>query len=591
MPFPYLRITAIGHFPFLIRFPCSFMRIKNINKIRYNQENDSYFDDLKKFTLISALTFFAVVALVPIIWIIIDSMIHNGHLSLESYVGILAEDRQINLFSNSMILALGTAFFSLVIGLPLAFLIERTDLYLNRYFKYLYFIPLIIPPHVNAIAWIYLLGAKGRLNLLMEKLFLLKEPFFSIYGIKGAILVLTLSYFPIITILTISGLSSVDRRMEEAGMLICNHFHVLRKITFPLIMPNIIAGTILVVIFSISDYGVPLLRLNTYPVEIFARFSAFYDSKGAVALSLPLITVIFVLTGLQHWYMNNRPYITIGTDIKKTPVFNLKSWKIPASGFAMFIILLSVILPISALITESGSVIAYKTAFKTAWGQILNSFVLSLAAASSATILGFFISYALEKTEWPGRNLADYLCFIPFAIPASLLGIGLIRVWNRPSTGLIYTSFIIVIFAYIARFSLFSIRSVSANLRQINTNLEEAAVISDASWMMRLFKILIPLARPGLMAGWIITFIFCMGELGVILLVVPPGKETLSIRIYTLMHYGAGNLVACLCLILIFITLIPVSILVYCSSNDRIKQSYKKIWHNNSSQRSLPDNK
>ncbi|MCP4112554.1 MAG: iron ABC transporter permease [Desulfobacteraceae bacterium] len=540
---------------------------------------------MKKFTLISALTVFAVVALVPVVWIIIDSLIHNGHLSLESYTGILAEDRQITLFSNSIILALGTAFFSLVIGLPLAFLVERTDLYLNRYFKYLYFIPLIIPPHVNAIAWIYLLGTKGHLNLLMEKIFLLKEPFFSIYGIKGATLVLTLSYFPIITMLSISGLNSVDRRMEEAGMLICNRFHVLIKITFPLIMPNIIAGTILVVIFSISDYGVPsLLRLNTYPVEIFARFSAFYDSKGAVALSLPLIIVIFVLTGLQHWYMKNRPYITIGTDIKKNPVLNLKNWKIPASGFVIFIILLSIIIPISALVTESGSIVAYKTAFKTAWGQILNSFVLSLAAASSATVLGFFISYTLEKTEWPGRNLTDYLCFIPFAIPASILGIGLIKVWNRPSTGLIYTSFIIIIFAYTARFSVFSIRSVSANLRQINTNMEEAAIISDGSWIMRLLKILIPLARPGLTAGWVITFIFCMGELGVTLLVVPPGKETLSVRIYSLMHYGAGNLVACLCLILIIITLIPVSILVYFNSNnDRIKKSYKKIWRNHSS--------
>ncbi len=525
---------------------------------------------MKKFTLTSSVIVFAVVALIPAIWVIADSLVHNSGLSLESYKGILAEKRQTDLFANSITLASGTVFFSLIIGAPLGFLIARTNLYFKKYINCLYIIPLIIPPHVNAIAWIYLLGTKGRLNLILEKLFLSDSPFFNIYGIKGSVFVLTLSYFPIITILTISGLSSADRGLEEAATVICGRFHALRKITFPLAMPNIITGTIFVFIFSISNYGVPsLLRINTYPVEIFARFSAFYDSKGAVALSLPLLFIVFVLAGFQHRYMKNRSYITVGTHTKTNIPINLKAWKIPGAGFAMLIIFVSVALPIFTLITESGSVMAYKTAFKTAHRQILNTLVLSLGGATSVTVLGFFVSYAIEKTKFPGRRLMDYLSFIPFAMPASIMGIGLIRVWNRPATDMIYTSFIIVIFAYTARFSLFGIRTVSANLRQVNQNLEEAAIISDASWRARLFNILIPLTKPGLLAGWIITFIFCMGELGVTLLVVPPGTETLSVRIYTLMHYGAGNLVACLCLILIFITLIPLSCLGYFNPGKR----------------------
>ncbi len=106
------------------------------------------------------------------------------------------------------------------------------------------FIPLIIPPHVNAVAWIHLLGTKGWVNLMTEKLFSAGGPLFSIYGMKGAVLLLSLSYFPIVTILTMSGLSAADRRLEEAGRLITTDFHVLRKVTLPLIM-----------IYTVMHYG------------------------------------------------------------------------------------------------------------------------------------------------------------------------------------------------------------------------------------------------------------------------------------------------------------------------------------------------
>ncbi len=517
---------------------------------------------MKKFTLISALLIFALIALVPVIWIIADSLIHKGSFSLESYKDVLADDRQIMLFANSLTLASGTAFFSLMIGVPAAILISRTDLYFKRCLRYLIFVPLIIPPHVNAIAWSYLLGTKGRINMIAEGLFSLDSPLFSIYGTEGAVLVLTLSYFPIVTILTMSGLSSADRGLEEAGTLVSSDFHILRKITLPLILPNIIAGTILVAIFSISNYGVPsLLRVNTYPVEIFARFSAFYDAKGAVALSLPLMIVTFTLLIFQHRCMKGRAYITVGSNTKMPRPFSLSCWRVPCTGFVIFVILLSAVFPISALIAESGSLAAYKVAFETAYPQMLTSFALSATAATLTVILSFFISYISEKTEWRGRHLTDFLSFMPFAMPGAILGIGLISVWNRPSADFIYESSVIVIFAYIARFSPFALKAVSTNLRQIHPHLEEAAVLSGASWIRQVISILIPLTKPGLVAGWIIAFIFCMGELGTTLLVVPPGKTTLSVRIYTVMHYGAGNLTACLCLILIVITLIPVILL------------------------------
>ena len=399
---------------------------------------------------------------------------------------------------------------------------------------------------------------------MIGNLFSLNDSFFNIYGMRGAILVLTLSYFPVITILTISGLTATNRELEEAGAIVSSDFYVLIKITIPLILPNIMGGTILVLIFSVLNYGVPsLLRLNTYPVEIFARFSAFYDVKGAVALSLPLMLLTFILTGFHYHCMKDRPYITVGSDTKTPHPFNLGSLRIPGFGFLTVIILLSAVFPIVTLMIESGSLKAYQVAFKTAYPQIVTSFVLSAAAATFTVMLAFFISYTSEKTDWKGRHLTDFLSFIPFAVPGAILGIGMIRIWNRPAADFIYESSGVVIFAYIARFSPFAVKAISANLRQIHPHLEEAAVLSDASWIKQIVRIVMPLAKPGIIAGWVITFIFCMGELSATLLVVPPGETTLSVRIYTVMHYGAGNLVACLCLMLIVVTLIPILFLRY----------------------------
>lgn len=515
---------------------------------------------MKKFILITALILFGVIALAPVLRIVASSFIHQGSFSLESYRGLLTDERQISLFINSLTIAAGTSFFSLIIGVPAGFLLSRTDLCFRKYLRYLCLVPLIIPPYIHAVVWIFLLGTKGRISLLAEKLFSPGDSsLFSIYGISGAVLVLTLSYFPVVTVLTISGLNSMSRELEEAGSLAGTDFYVLRKITLPLILPNITGGAVLVMIFSLLNYGVPsLLRVNTYPVEIFARFSAFYDSKGAAGLSLPLMAVMFMLTALQYYAMKDRPYITVRGGTKPPRPFRLGYFRIPATGFVIAVILLSAVFPVFTLIIESGSLAAYKAAFKTAYPQIFASLGLSAGAATFSAVLAFFISYTSEKTQWKGRQLTDFLVFLPFAVPGALLGTGMIALWNRPGTDFIYESGLIVIFVYIARFSPFAVKAVSANLRQIHPHLEEAAALSGASWIKQAAHILIPLTKPGLAAGWIITFIFCMGELGATLMVVPPGKTTLSVRIYTVMHYGAGNLVACLCLILIAVTLIPV---------------------------------
>jgi iron(III) transport system permease protein len=508
---------------------------------------------------ITSILLFITIVLLPLIFMFGGTIINAGNISIESYKTLFMDARQLGLLKNSLYLAVGTSFLAIIIGVPLGFLIARTDIYFIKYFKYLYLAPLLIPPYMNAIVWISLLGQKGIANQFCMTLFSLQEPIFTIYGINGSIWVLALSYFPLITLLTITGLSSMDHKLEEAGRLTRTEIGVLRGITFPLMIPYILSGAIFVFIFALSNYGVPsLLRVNTYPIEIFAQFSAYYDNNSATVLSLPIVVITILLILWQRKFMKEKSYVTLENSSTRARTISMGKGKGIISVYPFIIIFLSVITPLFVLLINSGSLTAYVKAFQTASSQIIGSFILAFTAATLMVILGFFIAYVIERTKIRGRAFIDILTFIPFAVPATVLGIGLIKVWNRPAVEIIYGSSLIIIFGYVSRFIPFVVRAISANLKQMNKNLEEAALLADVGWLKRVFKISLPLLAPGLLAGWAIAFVFCMGELGTTLLVIPPGEATLPIRIYTLMHYGANQLVSALGVILIAITIIPV---------------------------------
>ena len=153
------------------------------------------------------------------------------------------------------------------------------------------------------------------------------------------------------------------------------------------------------------------------------------------------------------------------------------------------------------------------------------------------------------------RRVLDILTFLPLAFPSFLVGIGLIHFWNRPSTGIIYSTSGILILACIVRFVPFGVRIIESARRQISSGIFEAASFCRQNAAARWMALDFPLMRQGIMVSLSILFIFSSGELGATLLVIPPGMNTLSLKIYTIMHYGAGPMVAATALILVGINL------------------------------------
>ena len=321
---------------------------------------------MKTFVLVSARILFWGIAVLPVVFVVGDSLIHDGRLSLESYRGVLAEERQRRLLGNSLELAVKTTLLGLMAGVPAAFFLQRGRVFTERFLRVGYLAPLILPPHVHVVAWVALCGNTGLLNRLLQTVFSLEEPFFSIYTLNGAAWVLGLTYFPIITLFTLAGLASVDPRLEEAGRLGGSRLRVFFRITLPLVLPYVLGGAILVFILAVSNYGVPsLLRVHTYPVEIMVSYGAFYDPKAAVALSFPVLVVILGLVLAYQLTAGKKPFVTVGTHFRQRNSSASNSWRLVGTTFVLSLILVSTAVPVVALVMESGSFAAWAKALKT----------------------------------------------------------------------------------------------------------------------------------------------------------------------------------------------------------------------------------
>lgn len=503
----------------------------------------------------SVAVLFLGLAVVPMILMFEQSLVVDHRFSLQRYQTLFFDGRIISLFTKSVVMALGATILSLMVGLPLAYSLVRTEFFARKLASVFYLIPLFIPPHIHALAWIYFFGEKGAAQLLLSKLFGLSTTTINLYTPAGTAFTLFLAYCPILVVVVMTGLGQIDRRLEEAASFHASPLTVWRKITLPLLAPYLIAGSIFVFILSFFNYGVPsMLRVMSFPVEILTRFSAFYDAGGAVALATPMVLLATLLLLLYKQLFVNKSVISIGGDSTHHRRDERLQNRL-APIYVWIYVLITVVLPLAVLFKEAGSIRIFLAAWRTSATEIITSFGLAIAAATLATIFAYLLGRALEGNTCR-KKLLDFLTLLPLAFPAPLFGIGFIHLWNRPATEVVYACSAILVLAYMARFLPFGTRIVSANLAQISPTTREAAYLYQSSACKRLWRIELPLVKRGLVMSWIVIFIFSMGELGATLLLVPPGSGTLSLKIYTLMHYGAGSLVAALSLILVLTSLL-----------------------------------
>jgi iron(III) transport system permease protein len=492
---------------------------------------------------------FMVVAILPLAYMLLTPLIDRPE---GLTIGNIFEIRHLSLAYNSLVMAAGTSLAALILGTGLAFFICRTDIPGRQWLDYMFIVPLLIPPYIHAIVWTHLSG------------FIQSYSGIDIHSLGGGIFILTLAYFPFVTMTTMAGLKSIDRSKEEAALMVYGPATMLRSITLPLCLPNMFCGAVFVFVFAIIDVSVPdILRVRVYPLEIFIQFSAFFDTWKATILSLPIVAITVVLIFIQRWTMGERSYVHVGGGEKEAICFELGRWRLFCGVLCACFVGMAVAVPIVTLLFKAGGIETYIKVLHSSLKPILSSFWVALVASILTTILGGGLGYLLQRSDDGTRRCIALLTIIPFAVPPTTMGIGLIGVWNRGAVGWVYGSMAIMVIAHMARFTPYAATIATTGVGQVSARLEEAARLAGAGFYSVLVTIVARLTRRHLVVSGFIVFILAFGELGTTLLVSPPGVETVPVKIYNLMHYGAEAMVSALCIILLTIIFIISSIFLW----------------------------
>lgn len=500
--------------------------------------------------LLAVVLAFTAIILSPIVVLFLEGLRSEAAgVSLSSLESLVLSSRQLSLIKNSLILAGGAAAFSLLIGVALAFLINRTDLRLKPWFVFAFILPLIMPPYMQATIWSKFFSSYANM------------PEF-IYSLPGGIYVYTISFFPFVFFLTLSGLISIDPTLEEASYMSNGFSRTIRGVTLPLVAPHITAGGILVFVFTIVNFeAADILRLKVYPMEIFINFSAFYDEKAATILSLPLIALTLFLIWGQMIYMKEKSYANFDISGRNTSLFNLEKFQAVALALPLGMVIISVVIPLALLTMGAGIIYNYSKLFEVFRDKILYSLYIAALSALIMTFLSLIMAYYLERARGLTRGFLNFITQVPFGIPSIVLGIGLIKVWNRPGLDWVYGTSIILVLGYITAYSPFVIRILMSKIKQIGPELEEVAIMAGKGWFIVFAKIIFTMSLPTLIVGFLAGFVLSLGNLGTSLLIVSPGKSTIPVNVYNLFHYGAEDMVFSLNLILIMMVIISIIIL------------------------------
>jgi iron(III) transport system permease protein len=490
-------------------------------------------------------TLIAIAGFAPIGVMAVESVRDNGHFSLNHYRELISAARFWPLFGNSIQLALATTTVCGLIAVPAGVLFAKSDLPLRSAFMWLLTVPFVLPPYFIALGWSRVVAHFGATS--SDWLF----------GFGGCVLVLSSVFLPITMLLTFASVANVDGRLEEAGRLAARWPTVLRRITLPLSAPGILFSLVLVFLLAIGELSVPsFLRYPTLPVLSFTQFAASYSFGAATAAAVPLAALAFLGVFIESALLQDRvfPFRSIGRGL----MISLRHWK---SLLALIVGLFSialVVLPLSALFVDAFSLSAMHEAMQRAGASLLRSVIYSVLAATILMTLGFLLA---QVTRDRAQGLANFLTLTLFAVPGTVLSIGLVRLWNSPMTWFIYTTPALLILGYTAQYCAVTTRLSLAGFFLIPKTLDEAARVTGASWARRLFRIFVPLSTRMLICAWLVAYILCLRDVPLALMTAPPGGEPLPARILTLMANGAPSLIASLCLIMTAASLIPMAIL------------------------------
>jgi len=482
--------------------------------------------------------------------------------------------------ANTLLVSGGAALLATLLGVSFAWIFERTDTWMRGVLQWISQLPIFIPPFVGAVAWALLAAPRsGVMNHLLAALDL--PGVLNVYSRWGMLIVIGLYLAPYVMMIVAAALRSMDPSLEEAAQ-VCGltPSQTMRRITIPLLTPAVLSGAVLSFTIAIGLFGTPVVlgwsrQILMLTSRIWIGAQEVPPNYGVMAvLSIYLLALSSFTTWLQRMLIGRRVYTTVSGKGFRPRVVELRGWRWATCALAALYVLATILAPIAILIAAALSRYTWSGSYSLStalgylqsddvWFTLQNSVVISVLSASIATLIGIVIAWIVVRTRLRGRGVLEYVVLLPISMPGIAFGVGMLLFWiNMPLS--IYGTTLIIVFAFVGRFTAYAVRSVSASLIQVHPELEESARVCGYGPLRTFTRITLPLIRASVVAAWLLLFSFFMTELSMVVILYTAQDRTFSVLSFEAWNVGDFSRLASYSLLQMAVGIVFMAILKTC---------------------------
>lgn len=490
-----------------------------------------------------------------------DSQSTDGGFSLDAWHDFFSSSTQLSAVWGSVKVSLLTVLLAGILGTGLAILLTRWNFPGQNIFHVLVLLPIALPPLMGVWSFKLLFGVGGRVPFAIQEWFGIPQKELWVQGLTGVLLVHTMTMHPYFYLSVRAAMRGFDSSLEEAAeSLGASKWFTWTGVILPMATPALVAAGLLTFMSSMSSYTAPLLFQYTDVMTqqiVTAKVSGDLRLASVIATVLAMMSILFL--GLVRIGEQRQKYQTQSKGGARRRQVPTVWWVkvvllVTAVPTSLFLILPLVMIFIWSITAKGGWLTSILPTRYTAewyssmlsdprlWAPVLNSILLSLVAVGFAILLGVGASYVISRLRFKGKMVLDIAVMLPWALPGTVVAINLITTFSRPSIfsggNVMVGTFWILAVAYFVRFNPLIFRSSNAVLAQIDPNLEDAAHSLGAGWWRTFFKIVLPLMKPGIMAGSLLAFVDGFGEFVASVLLYTPDWVPLSIAINNVNYQG-----------------------------------------------------
>ena len=536
----------------------------------------------QKWWFLIGVLFVSVFFVLPILRLFLLSFSSEDGVTLSNYTSVLQDRSTWKTIENTLYVVAGSSIIAIFLGILTAWVVAYTNIRQKRLIQLFIFLPFIIPSYITTLAWTQFMSKNGFFATFLSMLPGTLEPL-NMYSLHGIIIVMGLSHYPLVYLLTVGVLRKIPRDLEYAARVSgSSKWQAFKTVTLPLALPGIASGGFLAFIASLDNFGIPAFlgipgNIRVLSTYIYEQIVGLGPNAFERAATLSVILGVIALTGTFFQWLLLKKSKNIETAVEdKEPRFLFTKRKRLLMELLLWSFLLATtMIPLISMLTAS-LIKAYGLPFvpenislknyqfvllenQKAITSLRNSANLAIITTVFCLVIGTGIAYFRTKKPSIMTKGLEMIIGIPYALPGTVLALAMIFAWMEPIPGWnpgIYGSIMILLIAYVTRFLILQVRGSITAFLQVDPSIEEAARVSGSNGFYKWRKILLPLIIPGVISGALLVFLTALTELTVSSLLWSSGTETIGLVIFNFEQAGYSTYSTAFSCIVVFVILI-----------------------------------